>query len=157
MKQLLLLAALPGPLLAQALEGTWQGALTPNPNLEIRMVFRITKDDSAHQGLLYNLASGGQFNLSAIALQGNTLKIAIPGLGGTYEGKFGADGNSIDGTLTQGTNPLPLPLKRATTETAWELPPPPTARKPLPQGTKLEFEIATIKPAPEGQPGGGST
>ena len=28
MNQLLLLAALPGALLAQALEGTWQGALT---------------------------------------------------------------------------------------------------------------------------------
>jgi uncharacterized protein (TIGR03435 family) len=155
MNQLLLLAALPGALLAQALEGIWQGALTPNPNLEIRMVFRITKDDSAHQGMLYNLAAGRQFNLGAVALQGNTLKIAIPGLGPTYEGKFGAEGNSIDGTLTQGTNPLPLPLKRATTETAWELPPPPTARKPLPEGTKLEFEIATIKPGPEGQQVGG--
>jgi hypothetical protein len=54
------------------------GALTPNPNLEIRMVFRITKDDSAHQGMLYKLAAGRQFNLGAIALQGNTLKIAIP-------------------------------------------------------------------------------
>jgi hypothetical protein len=87
MKQLLLLAALPGAFLAQALEGTCQGALTPNPNLEIRMVFR-TKDDSAHQGMLYNLAAGRQFNLGAIALQGNTkLEFEI-------------------------TNPLPLPLKR---------------------------------------------
>jgi hypothetical protein len=73
MKQLLLLAALPGALLAQALEGTWQGALTPNPNLEIRMVFR-TKDDSAHQGMLYNLAAGRQFNLGAIALQGSSYR-----------------------------------------------------------------------------------
>lgn len=64
MKQLLLLAALPGALLAHALEGTWQGALTPNLNLEIRMVFRITKADSAHQGMLYNLAAGRQFNLA---------------------------------------------------------------------------------------------
>ena len=30
MKQLLLLVALPGALLAQTLEGTWQGTLTPS-------------------------------------------------------------------------------------------------------------------------------
>jgi hypothetical protein len=67
MKQLLLLAALPDALLAQALEGTWQGALTPNPNLEIRMVFRITKDDSAHQGMLYNLAAGRQSTRKSVS------------------------------------------------------------------------------------------
>ena len=153
MKQFLLLAALPGVLLAQALEGTWQGTLTPAPNREIRMVFKITKDGNAHQGMFYNLDAGRQFNLGAIALQGNTMKIAIPGMGGaTYEGKFEADGNSITGALTQGTNTLSLPLKRATAETAWELPPPRTAPKPLPEGTKLEFEVASIKPTGAIQP-----
>ncbi len=70
-----------------------------------------------------------------------------------YEGKIETDGNSITGTLTQGTNPLPLPLKRATPETAWELPAPPAPPKGLPEGTKLEFEVATIKPAPGVSPG----
>jgi uncharacterized protein (TIGR03435 family) len=64
-----------------------------------------------------------------------------------YEGKIDADGNSIAGALIQRTNPTPLPLKRATAATAWELPPPSTAPKPLPEGTKPEFEVATIKPA----------
>jgi hypothetical protein len=41
----------------------------------------------------------------------------------TYEGKIDGDGNSIAGTLTQGTNKMPLSLKRATPQTAWELPP----------------------------------
>lgn len=147
MKLLLLLAMLPGVLLAQALEGTWQGTLTPAPNREIRMAFKITKDGSAYQGMYYNLDAGRQFNLGAITLQGNAVKIALPGMGGTYDGKFDADGNSITGTLTQGGNTLPLPLKRATAETAWELPPPPKAPKPLPEGAKLEFEVASIKPS----------
>jgi len=156
-KYLILLAALPVALLAQALEGTWQGTLNP-PNLNdgIRLAFNIEKNGNAYQGSFYNLANGRQLNLGVITLQGNVVKIAIPGNGMNYEGKFEADGNSIIGTLltqgTQGTNPTPLPLKRATAATAWELPPPPAALNPLPEGTKAEFEVASIKPT--GQPGG---
>ncbi len=156
MNSLLLLAALPGALLAQTLQGTWQGTLIPpNRNDGIRLVFKIQKNQDTHQGTLYNLANGRQFTLGAITIQGNAVKIVIPGNGMTYEGKIEAGGNSITGALTQGTNPLPLPLKRATSETAWELPPPPAARAPLPDGTKIEFEVASIKPSPEGQPGNG--
>src|SRR5689334_3898077 len=148
MNQLLLLAALPGALLAQTLQGTWQGTLIPpNRNDGIRLVFKIQKNQDTYQGTFYNLANGRQYNLGAITLQGNAVKIVIPGNGMNYEGKIEADGNSITGALNQGTNPLPLPLKRATSETGWELPPPPTAPKPLPESTKPEFEVATIKPA----------
>src|SRR6185436_19024691 len=107
MKALLLLAALPGALLAQALEGTWQGTLTPVPNREIRMVFKITRDGNTHQGVYYNIDAGRQLNLGAVTLQGSTVKIALPGMGATYEGKLAADGNSITGALTQGANALP--------------------------------------------------
>ena len=149
MKHLWLLAALPGALLAEALEGTWQGTLIPpNQNDGIRLAFKIDKNGNAYQGTFYNLANGRQLNLGAITLQGNAVKIAIPGNGMNYEGRIEADGNSITGTLTQGTQGAnPLPLKRATSETAWELPPPPAAPKQLPEGTKPEFEVATIKPA----------
>jgi uncharacterized protein (TIGR03435 family) len=145
-KHLLLLAALQGALVAPSIEGTWQGTLTiPNRNLEIRLAFKIAKNGSAHEGRFYNLDAGRQFSLGAITLQGNAVKIVIPGNGMTYEGKIDVDGNSIAGTLTQGTNPMPLSLKRATAETAWELPPPPAALKGPPVGTKLEFEVASVK------------
>src|SRR4051794_30425481 len=114
--RLLLLAALPAALLAQALEGTWQGTLTPsNQNDGIPLAFRIDKNGNTYQGTFYNLANGRQLNLGDITLQGSAVKIAIPGNGMNYEGRIEADGNSIAGTLKQGTNPLPLPLKRATT------------------------------------------
>lgn len=155
MKRLLWLAVLPGALLAQTIEGTWQGTLTPpNQNGELRLVFKIDKSGGVYQGRFYNLENGRQFNLGAITLQGNAVRIAIPGNGMTYEGKIETDGNSITGTLSPGTNPLPLLLRRATSETAWELPPPPAVPKGLPAGTKLEFEVATIKPSATGQPGG---
>src|SRR5690242_4194372 len=114
--------------------------------------FKIDKNGNAYQGPFYNLANGRQLNLGVITFQANAVKIAIPGNGMNYEGKMEADGNSITGNLIQGTNPTPLPLKRATEQTAWELPPPPTAPKPLPEGSKLEFEVASVKPT--GQPGG---
>src|SRR5581483_3163337 len=156
MKQLLLLAALPGALLAQAFEGTWQGTLTPpNQNDGIRLAFKVDKSGDTYQGTFYNLANGRQLNLGTITLQGNSVKIAIPGNGMNYEGKIEADGNSITGPLNQGANPLPLPLKRATAATAWELPPPPAPPKGLPEGVQPEFEVASIKPSPEGQPGNG--
>jgi len=147
---------LPGALLAQTLEGTWQGAMVPpNQSREIRMVFQIRKDGSALQGMFYNLEAGRQLNLGAISLQGKVVKMAVPGIGAAYDGKLGADSDSIDGTFTLGTTGTPLALKRATPSTAWELPPARTAPKPLPEGTKLEFEVASIKPIAADQPGGG--
>ncbi len=157
MKHLILLAALPCALLAQSIEGTWQGTI-PNPNNEIRLAFTIAKSGDAYQGTFFNLANGRQFNLGAITLQGTALKIAIPGNGMTYDGKLEADGNSIAGGLTQQNgNAQPLPLKRATPQTAWDLPkqantPPPAG---VPPGTKLEFEVATIKPSGEAAQGPG--
>jgi uncharacterized protein (TIGR03435 family) len=154
MKTLLLFAAVPAMLLAQTLEGTWQGTLViPQGNRELRAVIKVNKTGTTPPGTFYSIDQGGQAPIGTVTQQGNTVKLEIPGLGGTYEGKMEADGNSITGTFMQGPNPLPLVLKRATAETAWELPPPPQAPKALPAGAKLEFEVATIKPSPEGQQG----
>ncbi len=148
MNHLVLLAALQGALLAPSIEGTWQGTLTTaNQNQGIRLAFKIGSNGTAYEGRFYNLENGRQFNLGAITLRGNAVKIVIPGNGMTYEGKIEVDGNSIAGALTQGTNPVPLNLKRATAETAWELPPPPAAPTGLPAGAKREFDVASIKPS----------
>ena len=59
MRHLLLLAALPCALLAQALEGTWQGTLIPpNQNDGIRLAFKIDKNGNTYQGTFYNLRTG---------------------------------------------------------------------------------------------------
>jgi uncharacterized protein (TIGR03435 family) len=155
MKHLLFLAALPAALFAQTLDGTWQGTLTTPNNQEVRLVFQIAKNGAAYQGTFHNLENRRQFTLGAVTLQGNTVKVAIPGNGLSYEGKIEPDGKSIIGAINPGSGPMRLVLNRATTETAWELPPPPTAPRGLPEGTKLEFEVASIKPVPEGQPRGG--
>jgi uncharacterized protein (TIGR03435 family) len=81
-----------------------------------------------------------------VTFQSSTLKVALPAIGGSYEGKLSGDGKSIVGTFTQG-GPLPLTFTRATPETAWAIPEPPKPSKPMPDTAKIEFAVATIKPA----------
>ena len=70
-----------------------------------------------------------------------------PIIGGTYEGKLSADGKTITGTWTQGPNPLPLTLTRATPETEWTIPPPTPKLPPMAANANPSFEVATIKPS----------
>lgn len=148
-------AAFSGPaLLAQDLTGTWQGTLQ-GPQ-ELRTVIRISKgNNGALTGAMYSIDQGGRpIPINPVTLTGTAVKLTMPGLGGTYEGKIEPDGNSITGTWTQGgPKPIPLNLKRATTETAWAIPEPPPPPKPMAADANPEFEVATIKPSKPDTPG----
>ncbi|HXP84447.1 MAG TPA: TIGR03435 family protein [Bryobacteraceae bacterium] len=159
MKKLMLgiiaLAAWPGgALLAQDLTGTWQGTLSAN-NRDLRTVIKISKaDGNALKAVLYSIDQGGQGLAGAATLQGQGVKITIPGIGGTYEGKLNTDGKSITGTWSQGgPTPLALNLTRATEETAWAIPEPPAPPKPMAANASAVFEVATIKPSKPDTPG----
>ncbi|MBZ5609399.1 MAG: TIGR03435 family protein [Acidobacteriia bacterium] len=152
MKKLMLwiiaFAAWPGgALFAQSITGTWQGTLQAGRDL--RTVIKIsTSEKDTLKAVMYSIDQGGQgIPANAVTLQGSSVKIAIPGIGGTYEGKLSADGNSITGTWTQGPRPLPLNLTRATAETAWTIPEPPAPPKPMAANANPSFEVATIKPS----------
>ena len=84
---------------------------------------------------------------SAITLGGATVKITVDAIGGSYQGKLSADGNSMIGTWTQGAASLPLNLTRATPATEWTIPEPPPPPKPMPKDANPSFEVATIKPS----------
>jgi uncharacterized protein (TIGR03435 family) len=73
-------------------------------------------------------------------------------IGGTYEGKLSSDGKTITGTWSQGPNPLPLNLTRATPETEWTIPPPAPKIPPMDANADPSFEVATIKPNESGAP-----
>jgi uncharacterized protein (TIGR03435 family) len=140
-------------LFAQSLTGTWQGSLKL-PNRELRVVFKIsTTDQDTLKAVIYSIDQGGQpMPANTVTAQGGALKITILGIGGTYEGKLSADGNSIAGTWTQG-QPLPLMLTRATPATAWTIPEPPPPPKAMAANADPAFEVATIKPSDPGRPG----
>jgi uncharacterized protein (TIGR03435 family) len=152
MKKLMLwivmVAASATALQAQDISGTWQGSLQPPgaPNA-LRLVMKISKEADQLKAILYSIDQGGQpMNAGATTFQASVLKVAIPAIGGNYEGKMSADGNSIAGTFTQG-GPLPMTLNRATPQTAWAIPEPPPPPKPMADKPNLAFEVSTIKPA----------
>jgi len=152
------LVALPGgALLAQDLTGTWQGALALPNGKELRTVVKISKGDAgALRGIFYSIDQPSPgVPVNTVTLQGANVKMTIPGIGGTYEGKLEADGNSITGNWKQGPEPLALNLKRATAETAWAIPEPPPPPKPMAADAVAEFEVATIKPSKPDQQGKG--
>jgi uncharacterized protein (TIGR03435 family) len=96
---------------------------------------------------MYSIDQGGQpIIASSASLDGSTFKFSVNLIGGSYQGTVSADGNSMAGEWTQGPNPTPLTLVRATKETAWEIPaikPPP---KPMKEDADPSFDVATIKP-----------
>jgi len=139
---------------AQDLAGTWQG--TPNVGgRDLRTVIKISKgNDAALTGLFYSIDQNPQpVGLGPITQQGSTIKFTIPAMGGSFEGKFSADGNAITGTFIQGPNSFPLNLARATPETAWAIPEPPPPPARMAANADPTFEVATIKPSNPNTPG----
>ena len=152
-----LLTLPPGRVFAQSapdITGTWQGTLQPPQRDEMRIVIKISKADGGGlKALLYSIDQGAQSIPGTVTLQGPTVKVAIPGIGG-YEGKLDSDGANLTGTFTQG-GPLPLNLKHVTDAAAWEIPKPPPPSTKMPADANPSFEVATIKPGKPGSPGKG--
>jgi len=141
-------AAAPAP---GDLSGNWQGTL--HAGKDLRIIVRLTKDDSQLKAVMYSIDQGGQpINTTGVSLQGTDFKFTVPSVNGTYEGKLSADAKFITGTWVQGQS-LPLTLVRATAETAWEIPAPPAPLKPMAADADPSFEVATIKPSDPNVPG----
>jgi len=155
LKALALSALLAVTAFGQNIVGTWQGTLT-TPQRDLRLVMKVTRaDDESLKAVFYSIDQNGQgIPGNAVSLQGTAFKAAIPAIGGQYEGKLSADGNTITGTFTQG-GPLPLILMKATPSTAWAIPDPPPPPKLMPADAKPVFEVATIKPSVPDSPGQG--
>jgi uncharacterized protein (TIGR03435 family) len=130
---------------AKGIVGDWQGTL--HAGKDLRIIVQITKDDGKLKAQMYSIDQTPQpFKANSISQDGSTIKFEVSVIGGEYEGKLSADNNSMVGTWTQGANPLPFTLVRATKETAWEIPPPPAPPKLMAADADPSFEVATIKP-----------
>ncbi len=135
----------------QDIADTWQGTL--HVGKDLRIVLKVTKADSGYKAAFYSIDQGGApIPVAKTTLEGNTFKLSVTAIGGTYEGKLSSDGKTIAGTWSQGS-PFPLTLTRATPETAWAIPEPPPVIPPMAANADPSFEVATIKPSKPDTPG----
>ena len=155
MKIIALAALAASCLCAQDIAGIWQGTLQ-TPQRDLRIVIKIVKEEQGLKATMYSIDQGGQGIGGTVSLQPPAVKITVPGIGGTYEGKLDSDGVNMGGTWSQGPGHMALSLKRVKTEEAWPIPEP-VRIKPMAADAPLEFEVATIKPSKPGSPGKGIT
>jgi uncharacterized protein (TIGR03435 family) len=140
------------PPTAQDIVGTWQGTLHVPNGTDLRIVNKVTRDDKGQLKVVdFSIDQGGQGMAATNAsFQDGVFKYALASINGSYEGKTSADGKTITGAWTQGPNPLPLVLVRATPDTAWPMP---EAPKPMPADANPKFDVVTIKPSDPNRPG----
>lgn len=129
----LALADTPGP----DVVGFWEGALTVG-TIKIRLVFKVEKKpdgtltakmDSPDQG-------AKDVSIETTKFEDGYLKFVSPKMKAEYAGKLSADGKTATGDWKQGTNTLPLELKRVDKLTEVRRPQEP--KKPFPY---LEEEV----------------
>ena len=126
MRLLIAFAVLPvSGLFAQDLAGIWQGVVkNPDTKEELRTVLKIASSDG--DPIKANFWSIDQTYLvfpATLTLQGSVLKMSIPGIGATYQGKLSADGNTMTGTLKGFSVPVQWTMKRVLRDQAWAIPP----------------------------------
>jgi uncharacterized protein (TIGR03435 family) len=147
MLRIVALAALAGCAFAQDITGAWQGTLQAGQQA-LRIVIQISKADAGLKAVMYSIDQGAGPGIGGtVTQQGSVVKMSVPGIGGSYEGKLDSDGVILVGTWTQGPSPLPLNLKHVTAETAWPLPVAPAPPKPMPADANPVFGVASIKPS----------
>src|SRR5215472_13353704 len=158
MKKLLLTAVVGlAPLatgFAQDLTGIWQGTMK-TPQRDLRVVFKITKDQSALKASMYSIDQGGGAFGGTVTVKPPTIKMSIS-IGATFEGNLDAEATAITGTWSQGPAKFPLELKRVKPDEAWPIPTA-SAAKPMAADAPMNFEVATIKPTKPGTQGKGIT
>lgn len=131
--------------------GTWQGTLQADRPL--RLVIVVSRSDTALAAVMHSIDQGAGAIAGTVTQQGTTIRIAIPAIGGSYDGRLNADGNAIAGTFTQGGKSLTLSLLRATPDATWPIPTPPATLTPMAADATPSFEVATIKPSEPNRPG----
>jgi len=151
-RNLIGLAILPlSGLFAENLAGIWQGTVkNPDTQQELHTVLKIAEGTP----ITANFYSIDQTYLvfpGTITLQGSTVKMSIPGIAATYEGKLSADGNAMTGTVKGFSVPTAWNMKRVPESEAWAIPKPPVPLRPMAADADPAFEVAVIKPSnPDG-------
>lgn len=93
---------------APGLDGTWRGTLGG----ALRLVLTIEKQaDGGFTGIIDSVDQGTRIPISRIMLAGDTVRLDVKDVNGSYEGTLNATRTEIKGTWNQGV-PQPLMFRR---------------------------------------------
>ena len=136
-------------LFAQDLSGTWQGVVTnPDTREELRTVLKIASSDGDPiKGNFYSIDQTFLVFPATLTIKDSVVKLNIPGIGATYQGKLSADGSVLTGTLKGFSIPIQWTMKRVSAEEAWAIPKPPVPTRPMAADANPAFDVVTVKPS----------
>ena len=93
--------------------GDWEGTLE-TPQGRLRLVFHLGNKAGSAEGTIDSLDQGAMgIPMDEISTDGDSIKIGVRVVTGSYSGKLAEDGKSLTGTWSQGGMGLPLVLTRA--------------------------------------------
>jgi len=97
---------------AAKITGSWLGTIATGGG-ELRMVFHLEYADGTLRGTMDSPDQGQSgLPISAVAFDGNTLRVDLDYAGAYFEGDLSADGASIAGAWNQGGGAAPLTMNK---------------------------------------------
>ena len=98
----------------KSLEGEWKGAINAQGQT-LHVVLKVKKGaDGKLTGTLDSVdQNANDIPISSIDQTGETVKLELSSIGGSYEGKMNAAGSEIAGQWKQGGQTFPLTFQRA--------------------------------------------
>jgi pimeloyl-ACP methyl ester carboxylesterase len=142
---------------AERAAGTWQGALEVS-GAELTIVFHLDRadapegDGSEWTATMDSPDQGATgIPVSKVTVDGDKVRLDLAAIGGTYEGTLTDDGETIDGTWTQGGSSYPLVVERVGADEARGVVRPQHPEAPFPYTVKdVEFAGGEPTSATEG-------
>src|SRR5947207_278514 len=112
----------------EAFAGDWEGSLDIGAPTTIRVVIHLLYADGKWSGTTDSPDQGASgLALSEVSVKDNDLYWAVDAINGEYRGTLNKDGKLIEGTLTQGGQPMALAFARVAATSA---PPAPAVSAP---------------------------
>ena len=116
----------------KGLVGHWQGSLRPTPIVEMRLVLEVSAVTGGQLGGVMMSVDQGKdrIPITAISEKEGAVKLELPRIGGSFEGRLSGDGSEIAGDWKQGGQNLSLVFRRL--EKALDFSRPQDPKKPCP-------------------------
>ena len=91
--------------------GSWSGTLS-SPAGELEMRVSLTLDNDEWGAQMISVTQGNaQIPVESVTVEGDAISLAMPAIGGSYEGMLSDDGQRLEGTFAQMGTELPLVLE----------------------------------------------